>query len=312
MEALQIKVALNTGTITTNSDELKEQLSVMMSEYETQVFTEETKQAAKAELANLRKLREAVEKRRKEIKTQCMAPYNAFEKEVKELVAIIDKPIGLIDHQLKEMEEVRKAKRREEIQELFEEMLPEECRGYLTLEKIYDRKWENAGTSMKKIREDLQWIIDNTMMELETLHNSMSDVKQDALDLYKRTNDLKAALALINTYEANKRRAFEMEEERRRQEEERRHREEIERVRAEERRRIEEEERIRREEREKLAKEKTPAEPEPVEKVPVTDDLPNWDICTAVYKITGTMDELEEVDRILGRMGISFERRNDG
>ena len=82
MNELQINVELNSGSIITNTEELKERLAIKMSEYENAVFTEESKQIAKAELAGLRKLKEAVEKRRKEIKAQCMAPYNDFEKEV--------------------------------------------------------------------------------------------------------------------------------------------------------------------------------------------------------------------------------------
>ena len=116
MNELQINVTLNSGSIVTNTEELKEQLSAKMAEYENVVFTEESKGIVKAELAGLRKLREAVESRRKEIKTKCMIPYNEFEKEVKELTAIIDKPIQLIDGQLKEME-VERVRRKKEARE---------------------------------------------------------------------------------------------------------------------------------------------------------------------------------------------------
>ena len=123
MNELQLNVVLNAGSIITNTEEIKEQLSGMMEQYKNALFTEESKQIAKVELASLRKLKKAVDDRRKEVKAQCMAPYEAFEKEVKQLHAIIDEPIALIDNQLKEMEAERIMKKRLQIREVYDEVV---------------------------------------------------------------------------------------------------------------------------------------------------------------------------------------------
>lgn len=312
MNELQIKVELNTSSIITNTEEIKKQLSEKMKQYENAVFTEESKTAAKEEVASLRKLKKAVDDRRKEVKAQHMAPYEAFEKEVKELQAIIDKPISLIDKQLKEMEEERIRKKRQQIRELYDEIVGDAAE-YLPLEKIYDRKWDNAGTTIKKIREAMEALVVKTASELEILHNSVSDVQAEALAMYKRDRDLAKALSYINTYEANKKKALEAEEARRQKEEARRREEEIERAKAEERRKLAELEKARQEEREKAAKEAAMESIKPIPKEEMEDEgmLPFTQptTVTAYYRVVATPEELEQVEMAFNSIGIYFERR---
>lgn len=92
----------------TNFDELYTELSEQLERYNNLLITEDTIRDGKADRAKLNKLREALETRRKEIKKQCAEPYNAFEKKVKELTALIDKPIAAIDAQLAAYEDQRK------------------------------------------------------------------------------------------------------------------------------------------------------------------------------------------------------------
>lgn len=315
MNELQIDVTLNKASVITNIDELKEKLAAKMAEYEGAIFTEESKSIAKAELASLRKLKDAVETRRKEIKVQCMAPYSEFEKEVRELTAIIDKPIALIDKQIKEMEEARIRRRRADAKVLYEEVVGEFCE-YLPLQEIYDRKWDLAGTTLKKIREELEQLVAKVLQELTILSNSTSDVKEEALELYKKDRDLAKALTYINTYEANKAKALRAEEERRKREEERRRQEEIECAKRMEREKLAAIEWAREEER-KIAERKIEAAKYSGE--PITpfseedeDSLPfvQPNTITAFYKVVATPEELENVEMAFNSIGIYFERRN--
>ena len=82
---------------------------------------------------------------RKRIKKVYMDPYNKFESQVKEVIALIDKPIGLIDKQIKEVEENKKVQKRAEIEKLFGEI---GFQSFVTLEKIWDSKWLNATVSI--------------------------------------------------------------------------------------------------------------------------------------------------------------------
>ena len=301
-----------------NFEDVKAKLFEKMAEYQGAVFTEESKSVAKAELASLRKTREEVEKRRKEVKAQCLVPYNDFEEKIKELLEIIDEPICLIDSQLKEMEAERIRKRHGDVETLYAECAGEWAE-YLPLKEIYVKKWDNATTSLKQIEKELLAMAEKVASEIGIIRNTQSDVVEDALQVYQKSRDLGAALTRINTYEDNKKRALEAERIRREQEEEQRRQAEIERAREEERKKIEEIARVREEERKKAEealKAATVAAQEP--EVPFTlddsedsDDLPfpQPQTVTMWYKVVATPEELEHVEMAFNSIGIHFERR---
>ena len=302
MNELEVLIEQKPGEIRFNFEELKAELTAKMQEYQGAVFTEESKTIAKAELAGLRKLKEAVDKRRKEIKVQCMEPYTRFESQVKELLGIIDEPIALIDGQLKEMEEVRVKQRQADVRKIWEEV----CGGledYLPLEAIYDRKWNNAGTSLKSIREGLEDMVIRAGNEVELIRSSTSDVKQEALDIYRDTRDLAKALSHINTYEENKKKVLEQERIRQQEEEERRHQAELDRVREEERRHL----------MEVASMQKEQEKPVFASDVDENDELP-FEVPstrTVSYRIVATQAALKEVEMALDSLGVYYER-SDG
>lgn len=315
MNDLQVLVSQTPGEIRCNFDELKEKLSAKMEVYRGATFSEDSKALAKAELASLRKLRESVEKRRKEVKTQVLVPYTEFEGHVKELIEIIDEPIGLIDKQLKEMESLRIEKRRNDVRQLWEKNV-EDYAEYLPFEQIYDGKWNNSTTSLKNIEKDLLALVDKTESDIAIISGSGSDIADEALDTYRKSRDLTKALTQINMYEANKKKALEAEAERRRMEHEWRLREEIDRAKAEERQKLLEIERAREEERKKLEENIGFVASQAETAVPFSvhdeiDDLPfqQPETVTAFYKVVATKEELEEVEMAFNSIGIYFERR---
>lgn len=154
--------------ITFNFDELKTELTEKVQHYKTLVYTDDQVSDAKKDKANLNKLKTAIEDRRKEIKKECLKPYEDFEKQVKEIVAIIDEPIGLIDKQVKDFETEKKNAKRNEIEELWASKTKPD---WLKLEQIWDDKWLNVTTNMKSI----ETTIDN---ELTRIDNEISSIHQ--------------------------------------------------------------------------------------------------------------------------------------
>lgn len=100
MQKLELTINQTMGVITGNFEDIKKSLETEMAVYETKQFAEEDKQKAKGDLADLRKLRKAVNDRKVEVKKEYMKPYEVFEGKVKELIGVIDKPIALIDGQV--------------------------------------------------------------------------------------------------------------------------------------------------------------------------------------------------------------------
>lgn len=310
MNELMLKINQNPGSIQMNFDELENALDAKLAEYKGAVFTAESKDIGKAELASLRKFKKEFDDARKSIKREWMKPYDEFEARMKVLLAKIDEPIGLIDSQLKEFEENRKAEKRAKISEAYCELIGE-MGEYIPLDRIFDPKWENATVSMKSIKEAIFSIVESTKNDIAAISSMQSDAVKDALDIYKNTRNVSDAITYVNQYEQQKIQIMEREKERRAQEEEKQRRAEIERIRAEERERIAREEQIRREEREKVEKDKMDAQILEISESFDDENLPFEQSTTVIafYKVIATPEELEQVEMAFNSIGIYFERR---
>lgn len=177
-----------------NFEDLKKALAERMELYRGLVVTEDGIKAAKQDRADLNKLREAIEAKRKEVKKACMAPYTEFEGRVKELVQLVDAPIAAIDGQLKEYEEKRRADKRAEIAAIYEETVGE-LKGILPFERLWRDEWYNTAWSMKKIREAIVAAEGKTASDLEVLSTVESEFAEAVRLKYLEALDLNAALA---------------------------------------------------------------------------------------------------------------------
>lgn len=198
-----------------NNEELKAEISEKMQDYKNLVFTEETIKEAKKDRANLNKLKNAFEDERKRIKRQCMAPYERFEAQVKELIALIEEPIRLIDAQIKEVEEQKRQEKRKGIEELFGSI---GFQNFVTLDMVFDEKWLNASVPMSKIEEQMKsrmYEIGNGIMTIRNL----PEFSFEAMEVYKKTLDLTQAIQEGQRLSEIQKRKAAYEEEQRKKEE---------------------------------------------------------------------------------------------
>lgn len=303
MSGIKFEVAPVAYAIRANIPAVKAWLESEMSQYDGLIYTEDGKAAAKKKVAELRKGKKEIGDICKEVKKQCMEPYEQFEKEVKELLFLVDKPIVHINGQVEAFEQKRMEERDAEIKEIYQEEIGD-LADFLSLYRIRSDKWSNASTNVKTIRKEMQEAISSARAGKSAIEAMNSDAVPDALRKFQSTLNLADALSYINQYEAQKTEMLKREEERRRQEEERRHQAEIERIRQEERQRIAEEERIRKE-----------AEAAAMKKVASVDEgraaeLSLPDSHTAVYTVVGTDDELRELEMAMISLGLYYERKD--
>lgn len=181
------------ATIDFNFEALKLGLSQSLAKYDGLVVTEDDIKGAKDDRAKLNKLREALEAKRKEVKRECMAPYNDFEAKVKELVALVDKPILAIDTQLKDYEDRRREEKQAAIREIYEETVGE-LRDILPFEKAWRDEWYNVSVSLKKVREALVAMEGKVASDLEALSTVESEFIDAVKIKYMEGFDLSAAL----------------------------------------------------------------------------------------------------------------------
>lgn len=264
-------------TIEFNYEELKAEIAAKMEDYNTLVFTEETIKEAKVDRANLRKLKDAIEDERKRIKKLCNEPYLAFEAKVKEITALIDKPIGLIDAQIKEVEEKKKQEKQEQIRILFDHV------GFpfpVTLEQIFDPKWLNASVSLKTVQDALLARQHDMEEDMKTLEN-LKEFGFEAQEVYKQTLNINSAIAAAS-------RMSEIQKAKERAEEERIAREEARKA----------------AEAQKAAEPVADPEPEAATK-PIHEEVPIR--FTVAFSCTGTAEQLDALKHFLIDNGIEYK-----
>lgn len=203
-----------------NYEELKAELSQKLEDYKGLVYTEEQIKEAKADRAKLNALATAIDSKRKEIKKQCLQPYEAFEAQIKDLLALIKEPVSLIDTQIKDFEEEKKKKKLEEVKELFEKLKTEagEELEFISFEQVFEDKFLNASTSLKQVETVINNIFNSVKCNLKTIAE-LKDYTFEATEVYKETLNLNTALEkakyMVNIAEKKK-----AEEERKEQEKE--------------------------------------------------------------------------------------------
>lgn len=307
MENIQAIIKPQAGKIECNFEMVEKNIQERLKEYEGAVFTEDSKTYAKKEVASLRAEQQNIKDNLRDAKKVYMEPWNAFEDRAKDVIALFDKPIDLINGQVKDFETKRISEKKQVIERIYLETAAE-LKEYIPLEKIYNPKWENATTREKAIREEMQSMADSTRKALDTIRGMHSEAEEMALCIFKRGLSLPDAISHINNYERQKQEILAREEEWKRQEEtDRVRREERERIAAEQRARAEKEAAVRQMEEEKAAaveQAREEAAQEAVESL-----IPELDGKKSLYEyhMELTEDAKAKLEMYLDSIGIDYE-----
>lgn len=216
MQELNLSVQLQNGTIDANFDSIKAALAAELDTYKKMVFTEDSKKDAKDTVAYLRKFNKALDDKRKEVKKAYMAPCDAFEVKVNELKKQVDEPIKFINEQIEEFERKRVEEKRALIKEIYTGIAAEhaEAAEYLPLQKIYDKRWENATTTKKAITETITERMTSVETDLATIRSMESEYEDKGIERYKATLELSVAIATMNQFQKQKEEILRREKER--------------------------------------------------------------------------------------------------
>lgn len=216
MQKLNLSVQLQNGTIDANFDSIKAALAAELDTYKKMVFTEDSKKDAKDTVAYLRKFNKALDDKRKEVKKAYMAPCDAFEAKVNELKKQVDEPINFINEQIEEFERKRVEEKRALIKDIYTGIAAEhaEAAEFLPLQKIYDKRWENATTTKKSITETITERMTSVETDLATIRSMESEYEDKGIERYKATLELSVAIATMNQFQKQKEEILRREKER--------------------------------------------------------------------------------------------------
>ena len=165
--------------------------------------TEENIKEAKATLAKSRKLTDRLDRARIDMKKDILRNYTAFERQVKEIIAIIDDADREVRSKVKDLEEAERRKKKEELYELWLKRVP--AYDYDLLEAVlpnaFDRwllpKHLNKSTTMKAIEADMTAWIQKTIAEITTL----KDMGDEYLEAYTYVGDMAKAIQQVKQRE---------------------------------------------------------------------------------------------------------------
>jgi len=173
--------------ISWNYEELKAKLVAKAEAYANIAYTDDQVKIAKADRANLNRLKKALNDERIRQEREYMQPFAVFKSQINEVIGIIDKPIEAIDRQVKAFEEKQKAEKQETILAYWQGTgAPEWLRSIKPA-------WLNASYSMKTIVAEIDAIIEQTEKDLAVIRE-MPAYAFEAEEYYKNTQSLAEAV----------------------------------------------------------------------------------------------------------------------
>lgn len=334
MNELQVVVHQEPGTVTWNYEDLKAAITNALEVYKTTEYDDSNIGQAKKDRAMLNNLSKSVNARKIEIKKKCLEPFELIDTQAKELMAIIQEPIAVIDERLTEYENLRRQKVRAVILEYMandfdgiEQKIADKAK-----EALYDVRWENATAKKSEWQTAIDAKAEAIRSDLQVLDAVEEKFRSYAMYSYRQKLRLADAMQKVQELRAQEaailKRQQEEEERKRREEEERRRRQ------AEEERKKIEEEKRRREaeeveeylgnpeseigkaidsiEREAFVNATTPDQNQTpvVETVPAQNPEPEVQHVlkpSQTIRITGTPEEYQKVIEYIKVMGIGYE-----
>ena len=177
-----------------NYEELKAELTEKVQHYETLVYTDDQIKEAKADRAALNKLKKALSDERIRREKEYMKPFDDFKSKINEIISIIDKPVAVIDKQIREYEDKRQQEKSEEIKKLWFEM---EVPDGLTLDNVFNYRMLNASFNMKHVKQCFIDAIDRFNRDMAVLVN-LSEYSFEAQQTYISSLDLSKAMNEAN------------------------------------------------------------------------------------------------------------------
>ena len=264
------EVRFTPGEISFDFAQLEEQITTWMGAYKDLEVTEENLKERKADVTTLRKIRTAMEDRRKEIKRDYDAPLKEYEEKVKKLTGIITEEIDRINDDVKAFDQKRIEEKQGHIKELYDQNVGEYAE-YLPLEIIRSSKWDNKTCSDNEIISEIQTMVIKVRNDLMAIKALGSEIEDRLLSVYKATgNNLAEAIKKNSEYLEAKQLA---------------------------------EERVREEQARKIASEKQWDDKEQIPQEPAKGFMNEPVFC---FRVTG-LENIDRVKELLAFNGIEYE-----
>lgn len=191
-------IAYSIPTVTFNGYEFYREQAVRIAQYVRSIeVTEENITAVKQELATARKGVKELDRRRIDIKKEIQSGYAEFERQLKEITAIIDDADKELGAKVRVLDEAERDRKKEQVRALWEKRVQQYAVNALdpnAFEKWLTPQHLNKTTTMKSIESDMVDWLEQREKDIELLR-TMDD---EYLVEYLGTYDTTSAISAVN------------------------------------------------------------------------------------------------------------------
>lgn len=180
-----------------NYTEVKKWIDDGLTRYKGIVYDETQIAEAKKDRATLNKLVQAIETKRREMKKLYLQPYENFEAQANELIAMVKEQAGEIDAQVKTYDERRKQEKLEQIKTGVYVPLIGDLAKLVPYERLHDPKWLNVSCSASTVSTELAGKIDRIFSGLAAIDKMglAPEMAERIKGVFLKNFDLAAAIA---------------------------------------------------------------------------------------------------------------------
>lgn len=158
---------------------------------------------AKETKANINRVAKGLSDWRISIKKDFLKPFETFEGQCKELTNRLTAVSGVIDAQLKEIENAERREKMDGLKAFFEQETAD-IEEYLAWERVANDKWGNKTFRIEDAQDMIRSMADATRNELEVIRSLESPFETELLETYRETHDLRRTMEKNNALKARK------------------------------------------------------------------------------------------------------------
>lgn len=180
-----------------NYEEIKAFLENQLESYKNIVYIEENIKEAKEDKKSLSKLKKALDEKRKEIKKAYMAPYLELKEKIKELIALIDEPLGLISEFINNYDDKEKEAKKTEIKRYYDSVsscLGDYAESVFGSESFFEKSWLNKSTPVKAWQDEIKEKITACRSDIESIKATGGSNTNALMSVYLETMTLSTVI----------------------------------------------------------------------------------------------------------------------
>ena len=182
-----------------NKEELKAQITEFREGYADAIIqTEEDYKAAKKDRAEINAVLKKISDQRIQVKKAVMKPYEVFEAELKDAQSDLEDIQKKIASTIKEYEDEQSEKKLNWIKDVFAKAIEGKDMDFLTLERIFDKKWMNKSAKEEDIEKAINARVDtirNNLLWIAEVEDTT--IRATARKQYEETLEFGAIVRLV-------------------------------------------------------------------------------------------------------------------